>query len=591
MVRSVWFKIIVIVSSIFTIIYTVYYFKKAKHIPQSTPNEGCVICHNESGGVGKSHPFSVFGCYSCHDGNPYTLDKNKAHIGIIKNPARLEYAKEKCSKCHNDIIKRINNSIMATNKGIIGVLSEKLENKQLYLSIEEIKNNDNTTITKDLSVNYFRKMCAACHINQKQNIFKNKTKIRGGGCIDCHGVKGKNHTQFTTTIPSSKCIKCHNRSNRIGLSYYGKFQSAGYGTPYIHGEFSHKILNENRFYLQLHADIHYTKYKLDCIDCHTEWGLMGDGHAYKRYENQVIIQCIDCHNPIFGIPNKDAQLLASENGRVKIKKGWLIAYTHKNFYPIYNLQKNPKNNDIIFFRKRDGKPYKITFNRTAPYHSLTIHKRLSCQACHSEWLPSCFGCHVANFTNVKQFDWLLHKPTKGAFREFSSFNRFMPFALGIDEKKQVAPFAPGCQTFLTQYNQGVKPSKRIKKLVFASWDPHTTQLKAHSCENCHLNPQTLGLGGGYLHFTQKGIKFVPIYNSKKSGLNIPFSIDSFVDINGNRLQDVSIKGQRPFNKEELMRILKAGSCIECHNSYYDKIYINFKNSLIKFNKRETPCSK
>jgi hypothetical protein len=52
---------------------------------------------------------------------------------------------------------------------------------------------------------------------------------------------GVNHARYTTRIPTANCLKCHNRSNRIGLSYEGIFESEGYGTPYRHGKRSHLL--------------------------------------------------------------------------------------------------------------------------------------------------------------------------------------------------------------------------------------------------------------------------------------------------------------------------------------------------------------
>ncbi len=110
-------------------------------------------------------------------------------------------------------------------------------------------------------------------------------------------IKGK-HRKFSTKIPSENCVKCHNRSNRIGPSYFGKFESEGYGTPYKDGEFSNK-LDSSRFYYELPADVHHEKAGLDCIDCHTEVGVMGDGKEHKHMEDAVDIKCKDCHSPTF----------------------------------------------------------------------------------------------------------------------------------------------------------------------------------------------------------------------------------------------------------------------------------------------------
>ena len=588
MVKLKWFKIAVVISSIIIMFVSLRILLNNKERGKSLNPDSCVYCHKNIKTVGRAHPISIFGCASCHGGDKYSFNKNEAHRGMVLNPARLEYVDKYCGKCHADVIERVDNSIMVTEKGVLGVLHEKFTGKGEFLSVDKVKDIKNP----DLTTNYFKKMCAACHVNQLQTIFKNRERVRGGGCVDCHGVKekGNSHTILTTLIPSSNCLKCHNRSNRIGLAYFGEYQSAGYGTPYKNGKFSHVIRGGGRYYLKLHADIHWRLAKLECIDCHTEWGLMGDGLNHKRFEDQVVIQCVDCHEPMFGKPNKLAYLLAETNGKIKLKKGVEIAYTHKDFRPIYNLQKD-KDGNIYFYRKLDGKRLKMKLlNDNAAYHNLKIHKRLSCQACHSEWLPSCYGCHVAAFKDRKQYDWLLHKATLGAFREYSSFNRFAHPTLGIGWKGKVMPFGPGCQSFVSVYNKG-KLIKQFHRMFMAAWDPHTTQLKSRRCVDCHFNPITLGLGRGSLHIKNNKLIFNPIYNSKLSGLPISYPLDAFVDVHGKELQGVSYKGERAFNGKELRKIIAVYGCILCHSKYSDKIYKNFDLSKREFLEKKTPCSK
>ncbi|WP_025209218.1 hypothetical protein [Hippea sp. KM1] len=586
MLRLAWFRVFVFISALFIIGVVAFEYRRNTNRP-APKVDSCLNCHSDIKDVGRSHPISVFGCAKCHGGNKYATTKDEAHRGMVLNPASLKNAKKYCLDCHADIIDRVSHSIMETNRGIIGVLNRKYEGIESYPSISQIKSSDNRTF----EIDYFRKMCAACHIDQKQSIFP-KNRIRGGGCIDCHGVKNKNtpHTILTVKIPSRNCLKCHNRSNRIGLAYFGQFQSAGYGTPYKNGGFSHQIIGGGRYYLKLKGDVHYRKAGLDCIDCHTEAGIMGDGYDHKRFKQQVVIQCEDCHKPQFGKPNDLAFKLADTNGSVPLSKDIQIAYTRKDFRPIYNLQKT-KDGRVFFYRKRDGKRFELTLMSNKPYHTLKIHKKLSCQACHSQWMPACYGCHVAAFKNKRQFDWLSHKPEMGAYREFSSFNRFAHPTLGWNENGKVALFAPGCQSFVTVYGGGIKPIRRFHRLFYASWDPHTTQLKARGCADCHFNATTLGLGRGNMDIKGKSIVFKPFFDSKSSSLPIDHPLDSFVDSKGKQLQGVSFKKQHAFSGSDLKRIVSAYGCILCHRHYSDKIYLNFDVSKRLFMEGRTPCSR
>jgi hypothetical protein len=49
-------------------------------------------------------------------------------------------------------------------------------------------------------------------------------------------------------------------------------------------------------------------------------------------------------------------------------------------------------------------------------------------------------------------------------------------------------------------------------------------------------------------------------------------LDAFVTIDGRQLQHGSRPDLRPFNGEELRRILRVGLCVECHTEYSDPIY-------------------
>ena len=284
----------------------------------------------------------------------------------------------------------------------------------------------------------------------------------------------------------------------------------------------------------------------------------------------------------------------------KIPEPNIIAYSKKKNSPLYNVQKDTKTNKTIFYRKKDGKAFNLTTMSDKAYHNLDIHKRLDCTACHSSWMPSCYGCHEVYFEDGKQFDWVEKKMTKGQWQEFRSFLRFESPSLGIGYNKKIMPFAPGCQVIGTIY--GVKSllsTKKSKKsrpdpkkfhsMAMAGWDPHTTQKKSRTCVDCHFNPATLGLGRGNFDIKDDKILFTPFYNSKKSGMPFDYPIDGFVSVKGKQFQSTSRKEARGFNKKELNKIVEAYKCIICHDSYDDKIYKKFEESKRLFYSGETEC--
>lgn len=575
---SLLYKILIVASSLITLVFL--YTKIQKPLPLRASPDQCMSCHSDYGSLDKAHPIEIFGCASCHGGNKYASEKEEAHLNIIKNPSQLEHVDRACGSCHEEVISRIKLSMMETQKGIQNVLQEQWVDKSTGL--------EDKKFAHDLAQSHFSKACASCHINQKEENFHDQSLAKGGGCADCHRVENETkqkHTHFTTKIESKTCLKCHNRSNRIGISYFGKFESEGYGTPYIDGEFSHK-LDTHRFYYELPADVHHEKAGLDCIDCHTETGVMGDGKEHAHMEDAVDVSCKDCHKASFKelLPNSLAQKLIDLNEKVPTPKK--IAYTNKKNAPLYNLQKSDTN--TTFYRKRDGKAYALGDMSDKPYHTLDIHKRLDCSACHTQWIASCYGCHEVYFDDGKQYNWVRQEITKGEWVELRSFLRFESPSLGIGYNEKIMPFAPGCQVIGTVFKD--KKIEQFHAMAMAGWDPHTTG-KSRTCVDCHIDPASLGLGRGTIEIKKDEILFSPIYDSQKSGLEIKYPIDSFVSIEGKQFQSTSREKARGFNQSELKNVVNAYKCILCHRSYEDKIYQDFNTSKRLFDQGKTSCSK
>jgi len=571
------------------------------YLYSSQTPDNCILCHQNTTSIDNFHPYTEFGCASCHGGNATARTKEKAHKNIVLNPSRLEHASMFCGKCHQEIIDRVDKSIMNNMHGVLDVLKFQFhETKTIEASmgIESLQNKP--TNEQTLAEDHFSKLCAACHINQDEKIFKNTGFTpRGGGCVDCHRVEDvkkleiKNnilklkHPKLSTKIPSSNCLKCHNRSNRIGLSYFGQFESEGYGTPYKDGKLTHKI-DKGRYYYDLPADIHHTSAKMDCIDCHTEKGVMGDGKHHAHMEDAVDISCKDCHEPKFK-PIEEfglASMLISLNEDMPYPKE--IAITKKKNSPIYNLQKN--DNKIDFYRKSDGKAFDMSKMSDAHYHSSPNHERLDCTACHSSWIPSCYGCHEVYFKDGKQYDWIKHKQTKGKWMELRSYLRYESPALAIGYNEKIMPTAPGCQVIASIYDKDVK-NDEFHSMAFAAWDPHTTQKQSRTCVDCHFNPQTLGMGAGILDIKKDKITFEPFYQSKESALPINYPIDSLISPRGEQFQSFSREKARGFNQKEVSKIVEAYKCIICHKNWDDPIYENFSQSKKLFYDNKTSCSK
>ncbi len=557
--------------------------------PSEPLSEGCLFCHNKVTDPDSSHPVSAFGCYTCHSGNPYSLNEKRAHFGVVRNPGDLRVAERTCGKegCHSDIVPRVKKSIMATNRGILKTLQYQ------WLNITGAKTGVRDLMGKNppenLAIDHYRKMCGGCHLWKERGDRAGEVGKRGGGCSDCH-VLDKNrkeiadagpfdHPVMTTRIPSENCVKCHNRSARIGLSYFGRFESARYGTPYEGRDLSSRRLSGNRFFLHLEADIHFAKAGMECIDCHTATGLMGDGKAYDEMEDQVDITCEACHVPRFSLMTDSETLshrLAFLNKKVPKVQNERIAMSRKDT-PLYNVQK--KESGTVFFRKMDGRAVKMDVTSSKnPYHTLPGHERLSCQACHSSWIPQCYGCHLEYRKSELQRDWLTGKKSPGKWKETRSYMRFARPGLGFKDAFTIYPVSP-CQVFAS-----------FKILTMSAFDPHTTSKESRSCLECHGDPKVLGVGEGILNKRDGKWIFRPTYDAVSSGLGAGFPLDAYVSLNGERLQTASREDARPFKRQEINSILSVNACLGCHNQYNDKIYRDFKVSMKRFKtERNLPC--
>lgn len=577
----------------------------ARQDPGNPRVDNCTLCHEPENNPSPSHRVAVMGCSVCHLGNPYEREKSRAHMGLVSNPGDLHFAGSTCGteKCHPHIPERVEKSIMATNRGILEVLQTRWphERTETVSSVPELLSRPPG---KSLALDHYRKMCGGCHLWKNRSPWEGEIGRRGGGCTNCHveelsgprqdlEKKAFRHPGLTTRIPSTNCLKCHNRSARTALSYHGRFESEGYGTPHGGGDLNGRRLTGGRFYLELPGDVHHEKAAMDCIDCHTERGVMGDGKAYGRMREQVDITCNSCHDPEIR-PLNTEKSLAERLHRINKKQPPLDrnrGVLSPKGSPLYQLRV-PGEKQITLYRKRDGR--EIPFQRLGnpEIHGASYHDRLSCQACHSAWIPQCYGCHVALLKGEEQKDWLSRERYPGRWVEGRSYLRFRRPTLGIDTRGRVSPFAPGCQVFLDIFDEQGRHQPELARvsLTMASFDPHTTAKGAPECLACHLSPKVLGMGEGSLKVTGGGMTFTPLSDSKASGLDMLHPLDAFVSPEGRPLQRASGSGARPFNAGELARITRAARCLVCHDTYGDPIFQEYRESLRRFDTGETPCS-
>ena len=111
---------------------------------ETKADESCLQCHINPKGYSKYHNPELIGCTSCHLGNATTLDKDDSHKGMVLIPGNLSDASETCGKCHPNELKKIKNSLMTTNSGLVAVdkyIFEEADSPDYQYHIKEIQNS------------------------------------------------------------------------------------------------------------------------------------------------------------------------------------------------------------------------------------------------------------------------------------------------------------------------------------------------------------------------------------------------------------------------------------------------------------------
>jgi len=566
--------------------------------------EGCVSCHSGMIGFSDAHKPEYIGCFSCHGGDPFTLDKVKAHDKMFVVPGNLSNASETCGNegCHPGIVDRVSNSLMSTLSGIVSV------DKWVF---GETDNLNITAHIKDIGYNasgqHLRNLCAGCHLgNEKTKTGEAEWLDRGGGCLACHLTYDKKalstldqlkksqksdttlplyHPALDLNVTNDKCKSCHSRSGRISMNYEG-WHETQLKPVYVKGKDNYQVLPDERVFVKMPADIHHQKGML-CVDCHGSYELMGDGRHYAHKEEAVKVQCSDCHSS----HAKKLKLLVETDQETQLiswlrkfsTEGIQVILTEKGGVPLVNTIAEEQGAKLSMIKK-SGSGIAIMKPPAEACTEGKAHSRLSCESCHTAWAPQCIGCHNSYEKQTVGFDMLKNSSGKGTWIEHSSEGLAELPVLGINatdiSKKngQVSTFTPG---MIMTIDKGSfrKGDNMVFQRLYAPSSAHTTQQKGRSCKSCHNDPLTLGYGRGTLTFTDQGRwLFDPAYeNSSYDGL----PQDAWTGFLEERKDQASTRvGMRPFNLAEQRRILTAGACLTCHKETSTVM----KRSLFDFEK-------
>ena len=424
--------------------------------------------------------------------------------------------------------------------------------------------------------------CSSCHVP-----YSNEGLYEGGdptiskelpGKLLVHRMQATRKSKVAhngleySGIPSESCNTCHNRGKRIGVSYQGIMEFP-YGSPYdASGKKQPKL--HTKKYLSIKPDLHHQIESrpgnpaggLLCQDCHTSIDMHGDGNLFGTTLAQVEIECQDCHGTVSKLPwelplgdgEEHAQDIGDEpRGLTKDLPDFMYmatTYEPEDGY-LLTARGNPFGNVIkkgkkvvlhsasgldfdvpVLKQLRDDNAWKSADAMVAMSAVGKHMESMECYACHADWAPQCYGCHITvDYSKGKtDVDWIKTAneraanglsadyalgtnglKSEGKVSETRSYLRWETPILGINGEGRVSPLMPGCQVITTVIDKDGKTivnnetwmTPEGKGLDHAAVQPHTTGRQARSCESCHNNPKTLGYGiedGRFLKGYDKG---------------------------------------------------------------------------------------
>lgn len=411
--------------------------------------------------------------------------------------------------------------------------------------------------------------CSSCHVP-----YSNNGLYEGGdptidketaGKLLVHRMQAGRKSPVTvgdvtyTGIPTESCNSCHNRGKRIGVSYQGIMEFP-YGSPYNEtGGKQPKLHTKN--YLFIKDDLHHQQVSREgnpeggmlCQDCHTSIDMHGDGNMPGTTLAQVEIECQDCHGTVKQFPwelplghGEEFQKAIDQTPRGLADDVLDFMYMATVFEPedgyLLTARGNPfgnvvKKGEKVIMHSASGLDFEVPVlkqlklddgwkdqNAQVAMESVGQHmESMECYACHADWAPQCYGCHITvDYSEGKtDIDWIGNANSRGAdgltpdnelgtngvtsagkVSETRSYLRWETPTLGINGEGRVSPLMPGCQVITTVIDKDGNTIVRNKAwqtpegkgMDHAAVQPHTAGRKARDCESCHDTPKALGYG-------------------------------------------------------------------------------------------------
>jgi hypothetical protein len=253
-------------------------------------------------------------CTTCHGGDPTIDDPHEACIDIANpNPAVTELVQDTCgsSDCHPNVTARHQTSLHATMSGHEIALINLLG--------------------RDAAAEKFQDSCNNCHAS----------------CAECHMERPGAHGLLFPEVASHRfapepgadvCWACHGGT---GDTFFGEYGNEEHGPSAM------------------------AEAGMQCMDCHQETEVHGDGSSPRFIADSPKPKCDDCHL-------------------------------------------NPQNGVVI------GNEIAVAPQYDAAKGSHELHEgSLSCESCHTEWYPNCWNCHQGREERATYDLYLAENPLTG----------------------------------------------------------------------------------------------------------------------------------------------------------------------------------
>ncbi len=489
---------------------------------------------------------------------PVIMDKTVAPLDYdlpyqrFVNPTNLRVVGETCGLCHPERFETVHKSMMATAAGHYagGLYQNAVQDTKTpiygtfavddldgYVPVErgavqhldDLIEYDPLGDPQDIATHFAAvpaQACARCHLWSRGKGYRGALNAdgvyRADGCAACHMLYANDglsqsadmtidHAEtghpiihkITKQIDTEQCIHCHHRGARIGLNFTGRAQMPPRlpSGPGVAGTTDVRF-NGNYHYTESGTnppDAHRTK-GLECIDCHTARGIMGDGNIYGHMDQATKIECRMCH----GLPGQAPTFVDHDGLELRNTQydGTQATLTGKVDGQVHTI---PLVKDIV-------DPLSDRYNPRAACAMNNNHLKaaggLECYSCHSAWTPNCFGCHFERDERFMGVNLVTRNEEVGRVRTGNKvFETLRPFFIGPNSEGRVAPYLVACQPIAdVTAPDGSKildfkmprTTKGLSGLALNPVQPHTVQGPGNvrTCAECHRTPVTLGMGTG-----------------------------------------------------------------------------------------------